>query len=52
MPYPALPHQHGEGLHTAQIQAQLEQTGNFQTIADVFKQLGDPTRVRIFWLLC
>ena len=48
----ALPHQHGEGPQTARIQAQLEQTGNFQTIADVFKQLGDPTRVRIFWLLC
>lgn len=52
MPYVNLPHQHGEGPHTAHIQAQLEQTGNFQTIADVFKQLGDPTRVRIFWLLC
>ena len=52
MPSVNLPHQHGEGPHTAQIQAQLEQTGNFQTIADVFKQLGDPTRVRIFWLLC
>lgn len=52
MPFTALPHQHGEGPHTARIQAQLEKTENFQTIADVFKQLGDPTRVRIFWLLC
>lgn len=52
MSYTALPHQHGEGPHTQRIQAQLEQTGDFQTIADVFKQLGDPTRVRIFWLLC
>ena len=52
MPYPILPHQHGEGPQTARIQAQLEKTAHFQTIADIFKQLGDPTRVRIFWLLC
>lgn len=25
---------------------------NFQIVADIFKQVGDPTRVRIFWLLC
>ena len=30
----------------------LERVDNFQTIADVFRQLGDTTRVRIFWLLC
>ena len=23
-----------------------------QTVAEVFKQLGDTTRIRIFWLLC
>ena len=34
------------------MRAQLEKTGDFQAIADVFRQLGDPTRVRIFWLLC
>lgn len=25
---------------------------NFQTIANIFKQLGDGSRIRIFWLLC
>ena len=25
---------------------------NFQTVADIFKQLGDGSRIRIFWLLC
>ena len=25
---------------------------NFQTVAEVFKQLGDGSRIRIFWLLC
>ncbi len=34
------------------IQKQLNQVDDFQTVADVFKQLGDTTRVRIFWLLC
>ena len=24
----------------------------FEKTADVFKQLGDPTRLRIFWILC
>ena len=25
---------------------------DFQAVADVFKQLGDGTRLRIFWMLC
>ena len=25
---------------------------NFQIVADIFKQLGDGNRIRIFWLLC
>ena len=25
---------------------------NFPTVADIFKQLGDGSRIRIFWLLC
>lgn len=47
-----LPHYHGEGENTAAIQELLSQVDDFQTVADVFKQLGDTTRVRIFWLLC
>ena len=35
-----------------QIRAQLAKADNFQIVADIFKQVGDPTRVRIFWLLC
>lgn len=44
-----LPHNHGDET------ALLEQLGteeNFQIAAEVFKQLGDATRIRIFWLLC
>lgn len=47
-----LPHHHGEGQETAMIQAQLGHVERFQTVAEVFKQLGDTTRIRVFWLLC
>ncbi len=47
-----LPHQHGEGQEIAIIQEQLNQVDHFQTVAEVFKQLDDTTRIRIFWLLC
>lgn len=47
-----LPHHHGEEGGIVPLQEQLKNVDNFQTVADVFKQLGDTTRVRIFWLLC
>lgn len=47
-----LPHHHGEGPETALLQEQLNQIDYFQAVAEVFKQLGDTTRIRIFWLLC
>lgn len=47
-----LPHSHGEGEEIASLQAQVGQVAHFQVVAEVFKQLGDPTRIRIFWLLC
>ncbi len=47
-----LPHHHGEGPETALLQEQLDQIDYFQAVAEVFKQLGDTTRIRIFWLLC
>lgn len=47
-----LPHQHGEKQENTMIQEQINQVSNFQIVADIFKQLGDTTRIRIFWLLC
>lgn len=44
-----LPHNHGE---EAAILEQLPLAGDFQIAAEIFKQLGDTTRIRIFWLLC
>ncbi len=47
-----LPHHHEEGTETSRIQEQLSNIDNFQTVAEIFKQLGDTTRIRIFFLLC
>jgi len=47
-----LPHQHGDGNSTALLQEELDRIDYFQTVAEVFKQLDDTTRIRIFWLLC
>lgn len=43
---------HEKNTDTAFIRKQLSLVSDFQTVADVFKQLGDTTRIRIFWLLC
>ncbi|MCI8594690.1 MAG: winged helix-turn-helix transcriptional regulator [Oscillospiraceae bacterium] len=48
----SLPHDHGEQPETILLQKQLSCVAHFQTVAEVFKQLGDTTRIRIFWLLC
>ena len=47
----ALPHQHGE-KNVGNIRAELAKTTYFSTTAEIFKQLSDPTRLQIFWLLC
>ena len=44
------PYNHGQ-----QIEKELEHMSskeNFQTVSDIFKQLCDESRIRIFWLLC
>lgn len=43
-------HNHNETKSV--ILGRVANTKDFIAIADVFKQLGDPTRIRIFWLLC
>lgn len=53
MEHTGLPHDHGEEQnHTAAMRELLHDEGHFQRIADIFRQLGDPSRIRIFWLLC
>lgn len=50
MPQISLPHDHGQ-----QVEHELEhmpKVEDFQIVADIFKQLCDGNRIRIFWLLC
>ena len=47
---PQLPHDHGQKIE--EVLAQLPQVGEFQKVSELFRQLGDCSRIRIFWLLC
>lgn len=47
-----LPHEHGTWAASEGIKKELGNMEKFQLVADIFKQLGDTTRVRLFWLLC
>lgn len=50
MEHYTLPHQHNQSM--SQLMEHFPDIEDFQTAADIFKQLSDPTRVRIFWILC
>ena len=50
MEHYTLPHQHGQARE--ELIARIPSSTDFQIIADIFKQLSDPTRIRIFWILC
>ncbi len=50
MPHVHLPHDHGQPMENALDQ--MPALEDFQTVADVFRQLCDSSRIRIFWLLC
>ena len=45
-----LPHDHGPNSQHALNQ--MAGNEDFLIISDLFKQLSDPSRIRIFWLLC
>ena len=48
----ALPHTHGNQDIAQNLTKELDNIEKFQLAADIFKQLGDTTRIRLFWLLC
>ena len=50
MPCINLPHSHGE--NSEQIARNMPEAQEFLSLANTFKQLGDSSRLRIFWLLC
>lgn len=46
-----LPHDHGHGAEE-HILEHFPKTEELQQVAEIFKQLGDGSRIRIFWILC
>ena len=51
MPDFSLPHHHGGEEYAASLHRELLNLPHFTAVSEIFKQLSDPTRVRIFWLL-
>ena len=47
-----LPHDHGNNEKDKHMVEMLQRKEDFATVAEVFKQLDDSTRLRIFWILC
>ena len=47
-----LPHIHNNSLTVEELADIMPEDQTIQTVADAMKQLGDPSRLRIFWLLC
>lgn len=45
-----LPHDHGQDLIKGLDH--MPSTEEFQIVSEVFKQISDPTRIKIFWILC
>ena len=45
-----LPHNHG--TCDQHVLHELPQESTIKAVSDAMKQLGDPSRLRIFWLLC
>ena len=47
-----LPHSHNHSLTIEQIADIMPDDHTITMVANAMKQLGDPSRLRIFWLLC
>lgn len=47
-----LPHEHHTVAAAPKLREKLAQTADFQRTAEAFRQLGDASRLRIYWLLC
>lgn len=45
-----LPHEHGQNIET--ILSQSPSVNDFEIVSDLFRQLNDPNRLRLFWILC
>lgn len=47
-----LPHNHSDISDLEHVSRHLSRTNDFETVAELFSQLGDPSRLRLFWMLC
>ncbi len=47
-----LHHQHQDAEKEANIIEQMPDDNTIETVSKAMKQLGDPSRLKIFWLLC
>lgn len=45
-----IPHMHDD--NSVNVMEGMPETTDLQTVAGFMKQLGDPSRLRIFWILC
>ena len=46
-----LPHSHNDPASTRRLCRELEDASRFSAAAEMFRQLADPVRIRIFWIL-
>ncbi len=50
MPFLPLPHDHGQSIE--QDCSHMPKAEQFETTAEIFKNLDDSNRLKIFWILC
>jgi len=50
MLHSVLPHDHGQPIEN--ITSEFPRVDDFQVLSELFRQLSDPSRMRIFWILC
>lgn len=50
--YMKLPHDHENCEVSESLMAEMPSLEGFSSASDIFKLLGDPSRVKLFWLLC
>lgn len=50
MSHANLPHDHGQKIE--ELLHALPDAGEFQSLAEIFRQLSDGSRLRLFWILC
>ena len=50
MEHDKLPHDHGQSAD--KVMENCPAAGDFQQVSELLRQLGDSSRVKLFWILC